>query len=121
MKLRSFLTFKAVISCIFGILFLLVPAWSMSIFGVSLGAEGVLMTRFFGVGMLAMGLICAFHRTQDRRSLTEILLALFIADTIGFIVALSGQLAGLLNPVGWIIVLLWLFFAAGLGYFRFGK
>ena len=121
MKISSFLTLKAVVSIVFGILFLLIPAGTMTILGVSLGAGGIFMTRYFGVGMLGIGLICAFYRNSDRNTLVDILLALFIADTVGFIVALSGQLSGLVNPLGWVIVLLWLFFAAGLGYFSFVK
>ena len=118
MKISSFLTFKAIVSIVFGVLFLLFPAGSMSIFGVSLGAEGIFMTRYFGVGMLGIGLICASYRNRDRNTLAGILLALFIADSAGFIVALTGQLSGLVNSLGWVIVLIWLFFAAGMGYYR---
>ena len=44
---------------------------------------------------------------------------LFTGDPIGFIVALIGQLGGVMNGLGWITVAIWLFLALGLGYFRF--
>ena len=119
MKINNFLTIKSIVSVVFGILFVLLPAGTMSIFGVSLDAEGAFMARYFGAAMLGIGFICAFYRSRDRRTLADILLALFIADTVGFIVALTGQIAGLANFLGWVIVLIWLFFAVGLGYFRF--
>ena len=121
MKVSTFLTIKAFVSIIFGVLFVLVPAGAMAIFDVSLDAVGVFMVRYYGVGMLGIGLICAFYRNRDRNTLADIFLALFIADTIGFIIALTGQLSGLVNLLHWVPVLFWLFFAAGMGYFRFTK
>ena len=121
MELRRFLTIKALIGIIFGLLFLLFPAFTMSLFGVSLDAVGVIMTRYFGVAMLGIGLVCFFYRVKDFRVLSDLLLALFITDTLGFIVALSAQLTGLLNFLGWLVVLIWLLLAVGLGYFRFSR
>jgi len=79
------------------------------------------MTRYFGVTMLGIGLLCSFYRGKDFRVLSDLLLVLFITDTLGFIVALSAQLTGLLNFLGWLVVLIWLLLAVGLGYFRFSR
>ena len=79
------------------------------------------MTRFFGACLIGIGLICWFDKSADYKALQGITLALFIGDTIGFIVALLGQLNGLMNSLGWIIVAIWLVLAFGLGYFRFFK
>ena len=57
----------------------------------------------------------------DRAGLQGIILALYIADTIGFIVALHAQLSGLMNALGWSDVGIWLLLALALGYFRFLK
>jgi hypothetical protein len=48
-------------------------------------------------------------------------LAIFVGDTIGFIVALLAQLAGTVNALGWLIVALYLLLALGFGYFQFSK
>jgi len=121
MKLSSFLVVKAIISLAFGIGFVAIPVAVWSIYGVTLDPVGILMTRFFAACLIGIGLICWFSRNADSNTLKGITLSLFIADTIGFIVALSGQLSGNMNTLGWIVVAIWLLLALGLGYFRFLK
>jgi len=121
MKLSNFLVVKAVISLVFGIALALAPAALMLLYGVTLDPPGILMARFFGACLIGIGLICWLDRSADRAALQGITLALFIGDSIGFIVALLGQLSGLMNALGWVNVVIWLFLALGLGYFRFLK
>lgn len=121
MKLSNFLLVKAVISLAFGIAFALVPAAVMSLYGVTLDLGGALMARFLGACLIGIGLICWLDRNADPQVLQGITLALCIGDTVGFIVALLGQLSGLTNALGWVNVVIWLLLALGLGYFRFLK
>ena len=121
MKLSSFLVVKAIISLAFGIGFAVIPAAVWSIYGVTLDSTGVFMTRFVAALLIGVGLICWFTRNADWNALKGIILSLCIADTIGFIVALVGQLSGNMNTLGWIVVAIWLLLALGLGYFRFLK
>ena len=121
MKLKGFLMLKAIISLVDGIALLVVPVAYMGLIGVSLGVEGAMAAQFFGTMLIGMGLICWFSRGGTPSAIGDILLSLFIADTIGFILALRIQLAGLMNSLGWIVVAVWLILALGLGYFRFLK
>jgi len=121
MKLGNFLVVKAAISLAFGIAFALVPAAVMSLYGVTLDLGGALMARFFGACLIGIGLICWLDRNAGPQVLQGITLALCIGDTVGFIVALLGQLSGLTNALGWVNVVIWLLLALGLGYFRFLK
>jgi FtsH-binding integral membrane protein len=121
MKLSNFLVVKAVISLAFGIMFALLPAATMSLYGTMLDPAGILMARFFGACLIGIGLICWLDRNADSQALKGITLALCIGDTIGFIAALLGQLSGLTNALGWVNVVIWLGLALGLGYFRFLK
>jgi len=121
MKLSSFLVVKAIITLAFGIGFIVIPAAVWSIYGVTLDPVGILMTRFLAACLIGIGLICWLARNAEWNALKGITLSLFIADTIGFIVALSGQLSGIMNTLGWIIVAIWLLLALGLGYFRLLK
>jgi len=121
MKLSNFLVVKAVISLAFGIAFALVPAAMMSLYGVTLDLGGAFMARFLGACLIGIGLICWLDRNADPQVLQGITLALCIGDTVGFIVALLGQLSGLTNALGWVNVVIWLLLALGLGYFRFLK
>jgi hypothetical protein len=121
MKLSNFLVVKAVISLAFGIAFALVPAAVMSLYGVTLDLGGAYMARFLGACLIGIGLICWLDRNANPQVLQGITLALCIGDTVGFIVALLGQLSGLANALGWVNVFIWLLLALGLGYFRFLK
>ena len=121
MKLSSFLLVKAVISLVFGIGLALMPAAVMSLYGVMLEPGGMFMAQLVGASLIGIGLICWLDRSTDHDALQGITLALFIGDTVGFIVALLGQLSGLMNALGWVNVAIWLLLALGLGYFRFLK
>jgi len=121
MKLKGFFIFKAVISLVDGILLLIIPVSYMNFIGVTLGFEGAIGAQFFGTMLIGVGLICWLSKNETPKTAGNILLSLFIADTIGFILALKIQLAGLMNPMGWIVVAIWFLLALGLGYFRFMK
>ena len=121
MKLSSFLSVKAVVCLVFGIGFVLMPVAVMSVYGATLETAGVMMSQFFGAVFFGIGIICWLYRNADSNTLKGMILALCIADTIGFVVALTHQLSGNTNALGWINVALWLLFALGLAYFRFLK
>ena len=121
MKISNFFVVKAVICFIFGLGSLLIPTIMWPIYGVSLDPNGLLMARFLAALLIGVGLILWIYRNEDPGKLKEITFSLFIADTIGFIVAFVGQLSGVMNSLGWIVVAIWLFLALGLGYFRFLK
>ena len=118
MKFGTFLLIKSIISLGFGIGFAVLPAPVMSLFGFALDANGAWMARFLGACLIGIGLICWLERPTEPDRLRNITLALFAGDTIGFVIALLGQLSGALNVLGWLIVAIWLFLAAGLGYYR---
>ena len=119
MKLSNLLTVKAVVSLIFGIASVLSPAALMSLFGPTLDSAGVFTAQLAGVSLIGIGLICWFNKNADSQILSGVILALFVADAIGFLVILMGQLAGQMNALGWINVAIYLAFTLGLGYFRF--
>ena len=119
MTLSNFLVVKAIISLVFGIGLAVVPATVNKLFGVTLDPTGILMARLFGACLIGIGLICWLDRNADPKALQGITLALFISDTIGFVVTLLGQLSDMANTLGWVNVVIWLLLALGLGYFRF--
>jgi hypothetical protein len=121
MNRSTFLKLKAVISLVFSIALILLPLPLMSIFGVPLTGSGVFVARLFGVDMLGIGFVCWFIRKATDQLVTDIILGLFVADAIGSIVMLAGQLSGMMNMLGWINVGVWLFLTLGLGYFSFVK
>jgi len=121
MKLSHFLSAKAIISLLFGIALVLEPATLMSLFGATLDPAGIMISRLLGAMLIAIGLICWFEKDTEAGRLKGIMLALFIGDTIGFIVVLLAQLTGVFNTLGWVTVALWFLLALGFAYFRFLK
>jgi hypothetical protein len=77
------------------------------------------MARYLGAGLIGIGLVCWFGKNVANDGRRGITLALFIGDTIGFVVALMMQLSGTVNALGWVNVLIWLLLALGNGYCRF--
>ena len=122
MKSKSFLLVKAVISIVVAILSLLLPATFAGWFGMELGSGGALMARFFGALMGCVGLVCYFASGATASALRKnLILTLFVTDTIGFILGLIGQIQGIFDALGWLLVALWLVLALLLGYFYFLK
>ena len=121
MKISTFFVVKAIICFLFGIGFALAPVAVGAIYEITLDPDGLIMARFFASALIGIGLLLWLSRNEGRNSLKNITLSLFVCDTLGFIVSLLAQLSGLMNPLGWIIVIIWLLLALGLGYFSFLK
>jgi len=120
MKVSGFLKLKSVVSVLFGLCMLLFYDFLMPIYGIILNQSGAMMTQWTGATFIGIGLVCWFaSRTDSSELLKGILVSLFICDTTGFIVSFMGQIGGVANILGWSTVATWLFFAMGLGYYRF--
>ena len=122
MKLSTLLTISAFVTALFGLTFVLVPEASLSLYGVTLSPGGVLVARLFGASLLGYGVVAWFARNAgESEARKAIILAMVVSDTIAFIVALLGQLAGVVNALGWSTVAIYLFFALGFAYIQFMK
>jgi hypothetical protein len=100
----------------FGITDGLIPEVSALWVGIALDRVGAFMARSFAAGFIGIGLVCWFARDAEESRLRQaILLACFIADTGAFIAALSAQLSGLMNALGWFLVAVWLLLLSGFG------
>ena len=80
------------------------------------------MSRFFGMGLLGIGLITwSARNVAETEAGHSIVLALVITYTVGFILALVGTLFGPFNALGWIATVLNLLLGLGFAYFQFIK
>jgi hypothetical protein len=112
----------AVISAIFGLTLVFVPEQSLALYGITLSSGGVTIARLFGAALLEFALLSWFVRNLvDSKARKAIILALFIGEVFGFIVALLGQLSGVVNSLGWSTVAVYLLLALGFGFFQFVK
>jgi FtsH-binding integral membrane protein len=91
-----------VLALVFGLSFLLVPAMVLPVYGAPTDAATVLMSRFFGVALLHVGLLLYFLKdVRDPGSVRAIALAGVVGSIAGAVVALIGLMAGIVNAMGW--------------------
>lgn len=135
MKSKWFLLAKAVISIVVAFFMLFFPIAFLNWFLKSpldlaqipdpfLGLVDLTKLGFayFGAMLVGVALICYFASNAAASVLRKkVMLSLFVADTIGFILALIAQLSGKFSGLGWLLVILWAVLALGLGYFSFLK
>jgi len=113
---------KAIVCLVFGILLLLVPGVLMSLYGLTLDSGGIFFARLYGASLLGNLMLTWFARNaEDSIERKAIILDLFVYNAIGLVVALLAQLSGMMNPLGWSIIVIYLFFTLGFGYFQFVK
>ena len=120
MKLKSLMIIKALVCLGMGVPILAVPIFFYSLFGIKIDAAGALIGREYGAALIGNLLVTWFARNAvDSDARRAIILGLCIYDLIGFIFFLIAQLTGMMNPLGWLAVVIYLFFAVGFGYFYF--
>jgi hypothetical protein len=101
---------------------LIFPSFIYSIFGASLAVGGVFAAREYGASLMGNLMLTWFARnSQESEARLAIILALFVYDAFGFIVTLLAIITGALNPLAWLVVVVYLFFALGFGYFLIQK
>jgi hypothetical protein len=122
MNLKTLMIIKAVICITFGCLLLLVPGFTYSLFGATLNDAGVFAAREYGAALIGTLCLTWYARNAaESQSRRAIILDLFIYDAIGVVITLIALFSGLFNPLGWGLLVIYLFFAAGYGYFWFKK
>jgi hypothetical protein len=117
MTIKGFFTIIAVLALVHGVGFVLLPEQVAASYGMATSASTVLMARLFGAALVGLGLIFWFSPDGSSESVRSVFIATIIGNTIGLIVVVLGTTAGTLNSMGWIAALIYLFGAAGSGYF----
>ena len=122
MSLKTLMIIKAVVCLSLGSLILIAPDFTYGIFGTTLNDGGTFAAREYGAALIgALCLTWYARNSGESQARRAIILDLFVYDAIGFVVTLIAQLSGVFNWLGWGIAVIYLFFAAGFGYFWFKK
>ena len=122
MKLSALLIINAVVILVYAVGALFVPATMLTMYGMTPGAGEQLMTRFFGVSMLALGLLSWLVRNSlDAGVRRAVIPAFLVFNAAGVVVSLLGTLSKVMSPLGWQVVAIYLLFCLGFGYFQFAK
>ena len=122
MKLSLLMLIGAIVTFLFGLGFILVPVWVMSNYGVTLDVSGEFLGRYLGASFLGISALAWLARNAEASATRRaIVYALFLTSVLGFVVALFDVFTGVGNALVWSTVVIYLFFAAGFGYFAFLK
>jgi hypothetical protein len=116
---RRLFVLNGAVAAGYGAALLLATGPILDVYGISPNPEGVYMARWFGVGLLAIGLTTWLARdAADSAGGLAIARALTVSYGIGVVLALWGTLAGPFNALGWIAVGLNLLLGAGFAYLQ---
>ena len=113
---------NAVIVGGYGIALLVATGPILDLYGITPNPEGVYMARWFGLGLLAIGLTTWLARdAAEDAGGQAIAQALTVTYAIGVALALWGTIFGPFNALGWIAVGLNLLLGSGFAYSQFHK
>ena len=109
MKLGTFISIHSILLFLFGLGFLLVPAWMLSVYGTSTNSTGLLVARIFGIGNIQLSILMWTSRNDvGSKILKTLVLMLFLGNALAFMLALQAQISGIFNVLGWTNVALYL-------------
>ncbi len=96
-----------VVQTAFGLGFVLVPAWLMAPFAVTLDPVSTVFARLFGSALLALAILLAsVRRVQEpwfRKAMVSAQTVYFALSLVVIMLALLGRL---MNDLGWVLALL---------------
>ena len=117
MTLKRLFVLNGAIAAGYGAALLVAAGPVLDVYGITPNPEGVCMARWFGVGLLAIGLTTWLARdTADSAGGRAIARALSVTYGIGVVLALWGTLSGPFNALGWIAVGLNLLLGSGFAW-----
>jgi hypothetical protein len=117
MKFKTWMIIKAIVCLGFAPVLLFVPAQLLNLLGMSFGSGAALTAREYGATLVGNLMLTWFARNVGASvARRAIILDLFIYDAIALVATLVLQLSGSLNPLGWGVVFVYLFFTVGFGY-----
>jgi len=119
MKLKHLFVVNAIVLGGSGISAVLVPAKVLSLYGIVLGREVIMMAQYAGLGSIAIGLVAWFNRNAEYlKTRRAISLAFLITYVIAVIISVQANISGVVK-LGWPIILLYLLLSLCYAYFLF--
>lgn len=107
-----------IVEAIFGIGFLFVPGLMMGPMGVTLDETSTTFARLFGSLLISIPVLLFFARKSTHADFKRgVVYSIFIYLLASTIILLLTQLKGLMNTMGWSIVILHLVFMLWFGYY----
>jgi len=113
---KSVMVIKAAVCLVFGIIMVSAPEALFKFLGAVLTAGGAFAAREYSAALFGNLMLTWLARNAGASDARRaIILALLVYDAIGFVVSLIAVLSGTLNPLGWFVVAIYLFFTWAFG------
>jgi len=118
MKIKLVMSIKAIVVVFFGLGFLLLTEFLMSLYGMDTGPGALATGRLLGQMYTLIALLLWLCRnTGEASTKRAFAIAVTIGDAIGTVITLLATLSGAMNVFGWSAVAIYLIFTLGFGYF----
>jgi hypothetical protein len=122
MTIRLFLSIIGALGVVHGVAFIIAPDQVASVYGLQTSAAVALVSRLFGGALVAWGAILWQAKSfRDEAAIRAVLISTAVAEAISLCFVVQSTMAGTMNAMGWVAVLIYLFGAAGCGYFLTGQ
>ena len=121
MNRNAFLVFVAVVSIIYGIGNLLMPAWVNEMHGLTSSPGTSLVSRYLGASLLGLGVMSWFNRDAADSDASGFMRGGLVVAVAGLIVSVQAMMAGLMSTMGWVTVIVQALLALGFMYFAIMK
>jgi hypothetical protein len=120
MNLRNLLLVSALIALLASLGLLLGAPTLLTVLKLKTGASENLVAQLLGASLIVPALISWFARdVSDPGSRAAVVVPLFLFNAIGFVITLLGVLSKAIGASGWLVAILFLFFAIAFGWFQF--
>lgn len=115
-ELKHIFIFNAISAFFFGLGFMIMPAFIMTLLGLSDAADGPLSMRFFGLMITGTGILVLFIRNEPHSSIRQAILIMLVFN---FTIMILFKLLffDLQNIMVWIVIILHVVFVFFYVYF----
>jgi nitrate reductase gamma subunit len=113
MNITIFTKPKSILTITLAVLMLLQPNWVFMWFGMILEPAGQVLGRILGAMLLIIGFGLFTIRSNEDLSAKEAG-SLAVTDAIAVLITAQATISGVMNPLGWMLVLLYA--SSGLGF-----
>jgi hypothetical protein len=120
MKQKTVYLINSVVSLLFALGLLLMPAVMLGVFGMNDTKEAATLGQLIAVELVVGGLITLLLRdTTDAKTRSAINMANMAAGAVGVVVALNGALTGAFGWFGYVVLAVYACVALAFGYVQF--
>lgn len=117
MKFKTLMVIKAIVCLGFAPLLLFLPEQLLNLLGTSFGSGAALTSREYGATLVGNLMLTWFARNAEASvARRAIILDLFVYDAVALVATLILLFSGGMNPLGWGVAFVYLFFSVGFGY-----